>query len=120
MLLPKETIPGKISFESNSDVYLESAHLCIKKNISERIFGEGTVVLTVYYPQEHSFMVSPSGEDFFRKIHKAKQQMLKSKNLFGDKSISIQELILDEGIDETNRELEFVLEETLKILKVKL
>ena len=118
MLLPRETIPGKNYFASKSEVYLESSHLCIKKNISDKIFGEANVVLTVYYPQEHCFMVAPGEEEFFKKIHKAKQQMLKSKNLQGDKSISLHELLLDEGIEATNRDLEFVLEETLKILKV--
>jgi len=46
--------------------------------------------------------------------------MLKMKNANGDKSISIQELLLDNDIDENNRDMEFVVEEELHILKVKL
>ena len=46
--------------------------------------------------------------------------MLKMKNKTGDKSISIQELILDNEIDENDRNLEFVVEEALHLLKVKL
>ena len=46
--------------------------------------------------------------------------MLKMKNAAGDKSISIQELVLDNEIDEKDRDLEFVIEEALHILKIKL
>jgi hypothetical protein len=118
--LIKETIPGAKSFVSNSDVYLEAGHICVKKDIVEKIFGSETVVLSVFYAKDNTFMVSPSNEELFKTIHKANQQMLKSKNAVGDKSISIQELLLDNDIDENNRDLEFVIEEALHILKVKL
>lgn len=120
MFLPKETIPGAKSFAATSDVYAEAQHICIKKNIAEKIFGDETVVLTVFYAKDNTFMASPASEELFKTIHKASQQMLKSKNLNGDKSISIQELLLDNDIDETNRNLEFTIEEALHILKVKL
>ena len=86
----------------------------------EKIFGFETVVLSVYYAKDNSFMVAPASEELFRTIHKANQQMLKRKNLAGDKSISIQELILDHDMDETDRNLEFTMEEALHILKIKL
>lgn len=118
--LIKETVPGAKPFESNSDVYVESGHICIKKNIAEKIFGQETVVFSVFYAKDNTFMVSPASEELFKTIHKANQQMLKMKNANGDKSISIQELILDNDIDEKDRDLEFVTEEALHILKVKL
>ncbi|MEP7374250.1 MAG: hypothetical protein ABI675_12720 [Chitinophagaceae bacterium] len=120
MLFPKETIPGARSFITESEVYLEAAHVCIKKNIAEKIFGSETVVLSVFYNKDNTFMVSPASEELFRTIHKASQQMLKSKNAAGDKSISIQEFLLDNDIEEHDRNLEFVIEEALHILKVKL
>jgi len=118
--LIKETVPGAKSFAANSDVYLEAGHICIKKNTAEKIFGAETVALSVFYAKDNTFMISPSSEELFKTIHKANQQMLKSKNANGDKSISIQELLLDNDIDENNRDLEFVIEEALHILKVKL
>lgn len=118
--LPKETIPGNKSFFADSDVYMEAAHICIKKNIAESIFGVETVVLSVFYAKDNSFLVAPASEALFRTIHKASQQMLKSKNLAGDKSISVQEVLLDNDIDEKDRNLEFTIEKALHILKVKL
>jgi hypothetical protein len=118
--LPKETIPGNKSFTAGSDVYLEASHICIKKEVVEKIFGAETVVLSVFYAKDNYFMAAPASEELFRNIHKARQQMLKTKNAVGDKSISVQELILDNDIDETDRDLEFTVEEALHILKVKL
>lgn len=120
MLFPKETIPGAKSFIANNDVYVEALHICIKKNIAEKIFGSETVVLTVFYSKDNSFMMAPASEDLFKNLHKANQQMLKSKNTAGDKSISIQELALDNDFSKQDRNLEFILEEALHILKVKL
>lgn len=120
MNLPKETITNARSFNADNEVYLEAAHICIKKIIAEKVFGSEAVVLSVFYAKDNTFMVAPAGEELFKTIHKANQQMLKSKNSAGDKSISIQELILDNDIDESDRNLEFVVEEALHILKVKL
>jgi soluble P-type ATPase len=120
MNFPKETIPGAKSFYATSDVYLEASHICIKKNVAEKIFGTETVVLSVFYEKDNTFMVAPAGEELFKTIHKANQQMLKMKNASGDRSISIQELFLDNDIEETNRNLEFEVQQKLHILKVKL
>ncbi len=120
MPLPKETIPGEKLFAADSDVYLETAHICIKRNTAEKVFGAERVVLSVFYPKDNTFMVAPASEELFRTIHKASQQMLKVKNAAGDQAISIQELLLDHEIDGQNRNLLFVIEEELHILKVTL
>src|SRR5664279_134848 len=115
MNLPKETIPGGKSFMAYSDVYLEASHICIKKNIAEKIFGPENVVLSVFYTKDNTFMAAPASEELFKTIHKASQQMLKVKNTAGDKSISIQELLLDNDIEENDRNLKFVIEEALHL-----
>ncbi len=120
MHLPKETIAGTKAFAATSDVYLEAAHICIKKDIADKVFGSDRVALSVFYAADNTFLAAPSGEELFRKIHKVSQQMLKMKTANGDKSISIQELLLDNDLDDTDRDLEFTMEEALHILKVKL
>jgi hypothetical protein len=118
--LPKETVPGGKPFTAGSDVYLEAAHICIRNNIADKIFGAERVVLSVFYPKDGAFMVAPAGEELFRTIHKASQQMLKTRNSAGDKAIPIQELLLDHEIDDHDRDLEYAAEESLHILKIKL
>lgn len=119
-MLPKETLPGGKTFTANSDVYLSSGHVCIKNNTAEKVFGNENVVLSVFYAKDNIFMAAPASEGLFKTIHKASQQMLKTKNAVGDKSIYIGELLLDYDINGNDRDLEFLTEEALHILKVKL
>ncbi len=104
--------------ESVSDVYLEAGHIIIKNLLAQKIFGEETVVLSIYYNKENSFMVAPASEEFFRKMHKANQQMLKLKNANGDRSLPVQDILLDNNLNENDRDLKFTKEETLHILKI--
>ena len=84
MILPKETIPGGKAFAAESDVYLEAGHICIKKNTAEKIFGSESVVLSVFYAKENSFLAAPASEELFKTLHKASKQMLKMKHAAGD------------------------------------
>jgi hypothetical protein len=120
MYLPKETVPGARPFLAESDVYLEAAHICIRNAVADKVFGAERVILTIFYPKDNSFMAAPAGEELFRTIHKASQQMLKIRNAAGDRAIQIQELLLDNDIDGHDRNLEYVVEEALHILKIKL
>jgi hypothetical protein len=114
----KEMIPATGIPATTGEVYMEGGHICIKASIAEKIFGPDSMALCIYYPNDRTFMAAPAGDDLFRTIHKGKPQILKSKNKAGDRSISIQELLLDNDIDDTNRSLDFVAEEALNILKV--
>ncbi len=120
MFIPKETNTNVKSFKAESDVYLEAQHIIIKKNIAEKIFGSDAVVLSTFYINDKTLLVAPASEELFRKIHKGTQQILKNKNAFGDRSISIQELFLDNDIENNDRNLDFTLEASLQILKVQL
>lgn len=44
--------------------------------------------------------------------------MLKTRNLQGDKSISLQELIIDHDLDESDRDLVFTHQEGMQMLQV--
>jgi hypothetical protein len=120
MFIPRNIIPLQNTFAATSDVYLEDGHVCIKKNIAEKIFEQNFSVFCKYYPTEKIFLVAPVSEELFKQIHKASQQMLKSKNALGNKSISLQEILIDNDIAGNNRNLQFIAEESLHILKVQL
>lgn len=120
MLLPKETLAGNKQFDASSGVYLAAGHICIKKAVAEQVFGNETVVLTVFYAKDNTFMAAPASEPLFKTIHKASQQMLKLKNAAGDKSIAVQEVLLDNDLSSSDRDLAFVVEDALHILKITL
>jgi hypothetical protein len=116
----KETIPGAPTFTTGNGVYMEAGHICIKKDLADKIFGPEQVVLTVYYAANQTFLMAPPSEQPFRMIHKATQQILKKKNAWGDRSVAIQELLLDnEDIKTSDRVLEYIAEESLHLLTIK-
>ena len=120
MFFPKGVVHAEKLFVADSDVYLEAGHICVKKNVAEKIFGSHGAILSVYYEAEKTFLAAPLNEEVFKIIHKAKQQMLKDKNAAGDKSISVQEILLDHELNNNDRNLEYTAEEALHTLKVKL
>jgi len=102
----------------HSPVYLESSHVCISHEIAAQVFGNVSVILSVYYPAEKTFFLAPAGAEYFIRIHKTTQQILKTRNAAGDRSVAIHDLILDHGIDEDDRILNYSIEAALNVLKV--
>jgi hypothetical protein len=121
MYLTRETAPVNNLHNAGSDIYLEAGHICIKKNIAEQIFGAEKIALTAFYTKDHTFLIAPPSEEPFRMLHKVGQSILKMKNATGDVSISIRELLLDnEEIDNNDRDLEYVTENAMHLIKIKL
>ena len=46
--------------------------------------------------------------------------MLKSRNLKGDKTVSMYEILIDNDLDDTDRDLEYEYTEGVKMLNVKI
>ena len=103
-----------------SSIQLKSQHLLISGDIAADVFGDAAQVNTVYYPQMKALLLAPPDDEIFPKVHQVQMQMLKSRNLKGDKSIALQEILIDHDIDETDRELEFVYQPGMGMLKVTL
>ena len=99
---------------------LNSSHLHISHEIAEKIFPGEKSVFMVYYPKKQSLMIAPISDELFKNLHKAGQHMLKDRNLKGDKTIALHEILIDNQLDETDRELEYELVPGLGILNVKL
>ncbi len=101
-------------------VKLRTQHLWISSDIAASAFGEAAQVYAVYYPQQRALLLAPMGDDIFPTIHKAALQMLKSRNLEGDKTISLQEIIIDHDIDDTERDLTYMHQPGVQMLHVSL
>ena len=100
-----------------SKIHLKNSHLWIDSSVAQ-VFGDTPQVYAVYYPQKKSLLIAPMTDEFFPKLHKAALQMLKTRNLQGDKTISMQGFIIDNEIDDTDRELEFNYTEGVALLNV--
>lgn len=101
-------------------VELKSSHLLIHHEVAKTAFGEQQNVNVVYYPDRHALMIAPLSDEIFTTLHKANKLILKEKNLRGDKSIAIHEILIDHQVDNTDRELVYEWQPGLGILNIKL
>ena len=108
----KSTLTGKVQ--------LKASHLWIHHEVVEEVFGKDLNVYITYYSERRSLMLAPVSDEIFKKLHKAGQQMLKNRNLQGDKTIALHEILIDNQIDETDRNLDYTWQKGLGILKIQL
>lgn len=101
-------------------IKLRTQHLWISGDIAGTVFGDNDKVYTVYYPQLHALLLAPMDDEIFPTIHKGDLQMLKTRNLEGDKTISLQEIIIDHDLDESDRDLVFMHQPGVRMLHVTL
>ncbi len=101
-------------------IKLRTQHLWISGDIAGTVFGDLDKVYTVYYPQLHALLLAPMDDEIFPTIHKGDLQMLKTRNLEGDKTISLQEIIIDHDLDDSDRDLVFMHQPGVRMLHVTL
>ncbi|NJL77334.1 MAG: hypothetical protein HC892_22210 [Saprospiraceae bacterium] len=101
-------------------VQLKNRHLLVAADVAQSAFGEVAQVFMVYYPNQRSLLLAPMDDTIFSTLHKAALQMLKTRNLNGDKSLSLEEILIDHEIDDTDRELPFLQQPGMKLLQVTL
>ena len=101
-------------------IKLRTQHLWISGDIAGTVFGDLDKVYTVYYPQLHALLLAPMDDEIFPTIHKGDLQMLKTRNLEGDKTISLQEIIIDNDLDDSDRDLVFMHQPGVRMLHVTL
>ncbi len=108
----------KIKLTDEQPVCLRSSHLILSKKIVESVFQNDKTVYLIYYPQKRVLMAAPYFNDLFRKIHKAKQYMLKEVSNNREAAIPLHGILLDNEIDKTDRYLDHKCESKINILSV--
>jgi hypothetical protein len=98
-------------------ITLTNRHLIIPAEIAAGFTGDNPHVNMVYYAQRQTLLMAPATDELFKSLHKTSMQMVKNKNLAGDKSISLEEMLIDNELDDTDRPLEFHLD-GMNILQV--
>lgn len=115
---PKEQCPQPAI--GADEVALHDGHLIIGCAIARQVFGNTFTALLTYYPQRHTLLLACVSDEAFKTIHKAQQGLLKVRNKRGDMALSIQAILVDHQIDDSNRTLPYELREGSGILIVTL
>ncbi len=98
----------------------KSSHFIFGYGLAYRVFGDDTFVFVVYVPEQGLFLLSPVHSVWFKKLYKPKQFFLKTRNLNNDKSLDIQELIIDHDLDVKEGDMKYDYIEKTSLLKIAL
>ncbi|ADB39874.1 hypothetical protein [Spirosoma linguale] len=93
-------------------INLKNSYLLIAASVAKEAFGDDPQVSVVYYPDRQTLLVAGKSKAFFEKMHKTSWLLLKDRNLLGDKSLNIRELLIDNDLDDTDRDLTYDLKTT--------
>jgi hypothetical protein len=86
---------------------LQNGHIIIPSEIVQDILENEVQISWVYYPDRNTLLIAGKSKIFFEKLHKTDWQTLKDKNLKGDKSLFIRAILIDNDLDDTDRDLDF-------------
>ncbi|MEL7159942.1 MAG: hypothetical protein AAFN92_04230 [Bacteroidota bacterium] len=105
---------------NDAPVQLKRQHLWLSAEIAADAFAGERQVYVVYYPQRGALLLAPMSDDAFKSLHECSLVMLKDRNVRGDKSLSLQEIVIDNDLDGSDRPLAFTTQPGLRMLQVKL
>lgn len=98
--------------------HLINRHLIIDAQTAATLFPEATHVNMVYYANSRTLLLAATQDELFKSLHKTTMQMVKNKNIRGDKSISLEELLIDQDLDDLDRPLPGKVDATMGILTI--
>lgn len=91
---------------------LQNGHIIIPATLVTTILEDEIQVSWVYYPERNTLLIAGKSKAFFEKMHKTDWQTLKAKNAAGDKALFVRAILLDNDLDESDRDLVFDLKNT--------
>jgi len=105
MFIPPRDVIDQFKNQENNEegAKIQSMHLVISKNIADELFKDVQSVYVNYISDVKKIFVVPSDDLVFKKMHDPLQLLLKDKNISGEKSIALHELIIDHELDDTDR-----------------
>lgn len=104
----------------NDLVALQSSHIFLKSKLVERIFKTITYAYVTYIKQQDTLLITPVTSLWFVKMYEPTQFLLKTRNLKGDKTLAIREILIDNDLDTTDRMLDFEVIDKTNLIKIQL
>jgi hypothetical protein len=101
---PSPSLAGEALPAGN--VRLQNRHLIIAGETAANAFGDEIQVYQMYYANLGTLLLAPMSDTTFRQAHPdCGLVMLKLRNAQGDKSLSMEEIIIDNELDASDRDL---------------
>ena len=102
----------------SSKITLKTSHIYLDKELIAPIFGETEYAYVTFVEKQGTILITPVSSQWFVKMYKPTQFLLKSRNLKGDKTLAIREILIDNDLDMTDRDLEYEVVTKTNLIKV--
>jgi len=99
-------------------VILKSSHVYLDSELIKNIFGSIQYAYVTYVAEQKKMLITPVSSQWFVKMHKPTQFLLKYRNLKGDRTLAIREILIDNNLDTTDRILEYEIIEKTNLIKI--
>jgi len=102
----------------NTKVTLRASHIYLESALVACVFGDINFAYVTYVEEQGNILITPVTSQWFVKMYKPTQFLLKSRNLKGDKTLAIREILIDNDLDMEDRNLEYEVIEKTNLIKV--
>ena len=99
-------------------IQLKNKHLWIAAEVAQQAFGDVQQVYAVYYANLKILLLAPMTDTMFKQAHDCSMLFLKTRSVAGDKSLSLEEIIIDHDLDDKDRPLQYVGAPGLQMLQI--
>jgi hypothetical protein len=100
------------------NVILKSSHVYLNAALVERLFESIHYAYVTYVVKQKTMLITPVSSQWFVKMHEPTQFLLKSRNLKGDRTLAIREILIDNDLDTKDRVLQFEIVEKTNLIKI--
>jgi len=102
----------------NEKVFLKSSHIYLDSELVDTIFQNIHYAYVTYVQRQEQILITPVSSQWFVKMHKPTQFLLKARNLKGDRTLAIREILIDNDLDTTDRVLNYEVVKKTNLIKV--
>lgn len=103
----------------SSAIALRSSHVYLSADLAQKVFDKIHFAYVAYVQDKEHLLITPVSSQWFTKMYESTQFMLKDRNLKGDKTLAVREILLDNELDTSDRELAYEWIEKTNLLKIK-
>lgn len=104
----------------SAEISLKTCHIHLSHELVHTIFGDVNFAYATYLEEQGKILITPVTSQWFVKMYKPTQFLLKSRNLKGDKTLAIREILIDHELDMTDRVLPYEVISKTNLIKIAL
>lgn len=101
-------------------VSLKSSHIYLDSELVETVFQNIHYAYVTYVKAQKRLLITPVSSLWFVKMYEPTQFLLKARNLKGDRTLAIREILIDNDLEMADRTLDFEVIEKTNLIKVNL